>query len=57
MLGNRLRWQLHELDPELEVPSRGLRRYRVVDELLAHLAGVDGTVARSPASCWAAAGS
>jgi transposase len=27
-VANRLRWHLHELDPALEVPSRGLRRYR-----------------------------
>jgi transposase len=46
MLCNRLRWHLHELDPELEVPSRGLRRYKVIDQLAAHLAGVDGTVAQ-----------
>ena len=45
-LCNRLRWHLHELDPELEVPSRGLRRYKVIDELAVQLAGVDGTVAR-----------
>jgi transposase len=45
-LCNRLRWHLHELDPELEVPSRGLRRYKVIGQLAAHLAGVDGTVAQ-----------
>ncbi|MFY1654346.1 IS110 family transposase [Solwaraspora sp. WMMB762] len=37
---------LHELDSELQVPSRGLRRYRVIDELTVALAEVDGTVAR-----------
>ncbi|WP_255597870.1 IS110 family transposase [Micromonospora sp. RL09-050-HVF-A] len=45
-LCSRLRWHLHELDPELQVPSRGLRRYRVIDELTTRLTGVDGTVAR-----------
>ncbi|MGW3615420.1 IS110 family transposase [Micromonospora sp. NPDC005163] len=45
-LCGRLRWHLHELDPELQVPSRGLRRYRVIDELAARLADLDGTVAR-----------
>jgi transposase len=30
-LVNRLRWHLHELDPGLQVPSRGLRRYCVID--------------------------
>ena len=43
---NRLRWHLHELDPALQVPSRGLRRYKVLDELAVRLAGVEGTVAR-----------
>jgi transposase len=45
-LVNRLRWHLHELDPELHVPSRGLRRYCVIDELTSRLAGVEGLVAR-----------
>lgn len=43
---NRLRWYLHELDPELHVPSRGLRRHRVVDGLSARLADEPGLVAR-----------
>lgn len=43
---NRLRWHLHELDPSLHVPSRGLRRYCVLDQLAAELAGFDGVVAR-----------
>jgi transposase len=42
----RLRWHLHELFPGFVIPSRGLRRQRVFDELLERLAGVDGTVAR-----------
>jgi transposase len=42
----RLRWHLHELFPGLAIPSRGLRRQRVFDELLERLAGVEGTVAR-----------
>lgn len=46
ILCNRLRWHLHELDPQLQVPSRGLRRYRVLDELAARLAEFDGVVAR-----------
>jgi transposase len=45
-VANRLRWHLHELDPVLQVPSRGLRRYKVIDELGARLAGMEGTVAR-----------
>ena len=45
-VANRLRWHLHELDPALQVPSRGLRRYKVLEELAIRLAGVEGTVAR-----------
>src|SRR5512133_1094715 len=45
-VANRLRWHRHELDPTLQIPSRGLRRYKVIDELAARLAGVEGTVAR-----------
>jgi transposase len=45
-LQNRLRWHLHEIDPGLQVPSRGLRRYCVIDELAGRLEGADGTVAR-----------
>lgn len=43
---NRLRWHLHELDPALQIPSRGLRRYRVMDDLAQQLDGLDGVVAR-----------
>jgi transposase len=45
-LVNRLRWHLHELDPELQIPSRGLRRFCVIDQLADALARVEGTVAR-----------
>jgi transposase len=45
-VANRLRWHLHELDPSLQIPSPGLRRYKVIDELAARLAGMEGTVAR-----------
>jgi transposase len=34
---NRVRWHLHELDPDLDIPSRGLDRLRVLDRLLAWL--------------------
>jgi transposase len=46
ILINRLRWHLHELDPGLQVPSRGLRRYCVLDDLAGRLAVLDGVVAR-----------
>jgi transposase len=45
-IANRLRWHLHELDPALQIPSRGLRRYAVIDDLAVRLAVFDGTVAR-----------
>jgi transposase len=43
---NRLRWHLHELDPALQIPSRGLRRYRVRNHLDHQLSGLNGVVAR-----------
>lgn len=42
----QVRWHLHELDPDLQVPSRGLRRQRVVADLLQDLDRFDGVVAR-----------
>jgi transposase len=35
---NRVRWHLHELDPELDIPARGLDRAVVLDRLLGWLA-------------------
>ncbi len=43
---SRLRWFLHELNPELVVPPRGLRRTVVVAALATWLADVEGVVAR-----------
>lgn len=45
-LVNRLRWHLHELDPELQVRSRGLRCFRVMDHVALRLSTMDGIVAR-----------
>lgn len=42
----QVRWHLHELDPDLQVPSRGLRRQRVVHALLSELERFDGVVSR-----------
>ena len=42
---NRLRWHLHELDPELVVAPRSLNRYVTLDQLAASLRGFDGLVA------------
>ena len=41
---NRLRWHLHELDPELDVPARGLDRLTVLDWLTGWLAEQPVTV-------------
>jgi len=41
---NRLRWHLHELDPELDVPARGLDRLTVLDRLTGWLAEQPVTV-------------
>jgi transposase len=45
-LANRLRWHLHKLDPNLQVPSRGPRRYCVIDGLARRLADQHGLMAR-----------
>ena len=42
----QVRWHLHELDPGLEIPSRGMRRRSVVGQLQSRLAGASGVVAR-----------
>jgi transposase len=41
----RLRWHLHELAPDLHVAPKALRRFRVLDQVAAELARLDGTVA------------
>jgi transposase len=41
---SRIRWHLHELDPTLEVRSRGLRSQRVVDRVIEQLDGLEGTI-------------
>jgi transposase len=43
---SQLRWHLHELDPELDIPSRGLRRRCLQDELCQRLADMPGVVAQ-----------
>ncbi|MEB2529313.1 MULTISPECIES: IS110 family RNA-guided transposase [Kocuria] len=43
-LQSKLRWFLHEIDPAIEVPSRALRRYCVLNSLQEQLAGRDGVV-------------
>jgi transposase len=45
-IASQIRWHLHELDPDLVIPSRGLKRHRVVAELLVELARFEGVVVR-----------
>lgn len=45
-LASRIRWYLHELDPALHIPTRALKRYRVMAELAERLNGFEGVVAR-----------
>src|SRR4051812_15651300 len=42
----RLRWYLHELDPDLQVPARGLRRRLHVQQVSSALEARPGVVAR-----------
>jgi transposase len=41
----KLRWFLHELVPDLNVPSRGMRRFVVLEQITAAITGIDGAVA------------
>ena len=41
---SRIRWHLHELDPTLQVRSRGLRSQKVVDRVIAQLEDHEGTI-------------
>src|SRR5215207_719917 len=45
-IASQIRWHLHELDPDLQIPSRGLRRHCVVAEVTVELDRFDGLVAR-----------
>jgi transposase len=45
-IASQIRWYLHELDPDLEIPSRGFRRHCVVAEVCVELDRFDGVVAR-----------
>lgn len=45
-IASQIRWHLHELDPDLVIPSRGLRRHCVVAHLRAELDRFEGVVAR-----------
>jgi transposase len=43
---NRLRWHLHELDPDWDPPARSIDRYKTLDRLMDRLEGVETTVGR-----------
>jgi transposase len=43
---NRLRWHLHELDPDWDPAPRTLARSKTIAAITARLAGLDGLVAR-----------
>jgi transposase len=45
-IASQIRWHLHELDPDLVIPSRGLRRHCLVAWLVSELDRFDGVVAR-----------
>jgi len=44
-LQNRLRWHVHELDPELVIPVAALDRFKVLDRLAQQLVAHNGVVA------------
>ncbi len=44
-IASQIRWYLHELDPDLVIPSRGLKRHCVVVRLRGKLDRFDGVVA------------
>ena len=44
-LQSRIRWHLHEIAPDLEIPARGLKLQHVVERVAARLADLDGLIA------------
>jgi transposase len=42
---SRIRWHLHELAPDLDIPARGLKLQHVVERVAARLADLDGLIA------------
>ncbi|AEI12055.1 IS110 family RNA-guided transposase [Cellulomonas gilvus] len=42
---SKVRWFLHEIDPDLHIPARALRRYQLLDDLQERIACRDGVVA------------
>ena len=44
-LQSRIRWHLHEIAPDLDIPARGLKLEHVVERVDAHVASIDGLIA------------
>jgi transposase len=44
-LASRIRWHLHEIAPELEIPARGLKLQHVIARVADRLASIDGLIA------------
>ena len=44
-LQSRIRWHLHEIAPDLEIPARGLKLQHVVERVADQLASIDGLIA------------
>jgi transposase len=44
-LQSRIRWHLHEIAPDLDVPARGLKLQHVVERVATRLADLDGLIA------------
>jgi transposase len=42
---SRIRWHLHEIAPDLEIPARGLKLQHVIDRVADRLASIDGLIA------------
>jgi transposase len=42
---SRIRWHLHEIAPDLDVPARGLKLQHIVERVAARLASIDGLIA------------
>jgi len=40
-----IRWHLHEIAPDLEIPARGLKLQHVIDRVADRLASIDGLIA------------
>src|SRR3954447_25285680 len=44
-LQSRIRWHLHEIAPDLDIPARGLKLQHIVERVAARLTELDGLIA------------